>query len=80
MVLLSGIESRAWQLFRLFVSSHMLTSAEITCFAAGLALVPLIKLLLFSCSSLYNDDRDVLAMNASLPSTRWFNLGFWRPG
>lgn len=57
----------------------MIRPDQWVCLLIGVLLPSLLQLLyrLIVRPSVYNDDRDVIALNTSLGETRWFNLGYW---
>ncbi|ORY92436.1 S-adenosyl-L-methionine-dependent methyltransferase [Leucosporidium creatinivorum] len=60
----------------------MLSFSQLGFILIGIALPHVLRLLLRLClrQSVYEDDRDVLALNTIAPPTRWFNLGWWEEG
>lgn len=55
----------------------MLTLENIGWLLAGALLPSLVRVLLLR-RSIYHDDRDAIALNATC-SSRWFNMGYWLP-
>jgi len=63
-------------------SRQMLSSSQLGLVLVGAVLPHALRLVLRLClrSSVYEDDRDVVALNMAAPPTRWFNLGWWSTG